>query len=147
MYYPVYGMVHIKQPLLIGKSRPCGNSRFPFLLSERSFTICLMPSCSLNDMEREQQKDTSSQLHELTVDLDVLTAMRLKPESCSLPTMLMWTSEFVRDCLLFPVCTSTWYLTTEGRKKMFHLTTHSTHFIYSYMASDKWKREREKCFI
>ena len=22
----------------------------------------------------------------------------------------------------------------EGRKEMFHLTTHSTHFIYSYMA-------------
>ena len=24
----------------------------------------------------------------------------------------------------------------EGRKEMFYLTTHSTHFIYSYMASD-----------
>ena len=30
--YPVYGMVHIKEPLLlIGKSIPCsGSSRFPF---------------------------------------------------------------------------------------------------------------------
>ena len=26
----------------------------------------------------------------------------------------------------------------EGRKEMFYLTTHSTHFIYSYMASDIW---------
>ena len=26
----------------------------------------------------------------------------------------------------------------EGRKKMFYLTTHSTHFIYGYMASDIW---------
>ena len=26
------------------------------------------------------------------------------------------------------------------------LTTHSTHFIYGYVASDKWL-EREKCFI
>ena len=26
----------------------------------------------------------------------------------------------------------------EGRKEMFHLTTHSTDFIYSYMASDIW---------
>ena len=24
----------------------------------------------------------------------------------------------------------------EGRKEMFHLTTHSTHFIYGYVASD-----------
>ena len=28
------------------------------------------------------------------------------------------------------------YLTKEGRKEMFYLTTHSTHFIYGYMASD-----------
>ena len=26
----------------------------------------------------------------------------------------------------------------EGRKEMFYLTTHSTHFIYCYMASDIW---------
>ena len=28
---------------------------------------------------------------------------------------------------------------TEGRKEMFYLTTHSTHFIYGYMASDMVK--------
>ena len=28
----------------------------------------------------------------------------------------------------------------EGRKEMFYLTTHSTHFIYCYMASDIWLR-------
>ena len=28
----------------------------------------------------------------------------------------------------------------EGRKEMFYLTTHSTHYIYSYMASDIWLR-------
>ena len=40
--YPVCGMVHIKEPLLlIGKSGPCGGSRFPLSLSEWSFTICL----------------------------------------------------------------------------------------------------------
>ena len=27
-----------------------------------------------------------------------------------------------------------------GRKEMFYLTTHSTHFIYRYMASDIWLR-------
>ena len=25
----------------------------------------------------------------------------------------------------------------EGRKEMFYLTTHSTHFIYGYMASER----------
>ena len=43
MCYPVCEMVHIKEPLLlIGKNSPCG-SRFPFLISERSFTICPIP--------------------------------------------------------------------------------------------------------
>ena len=33
--YPVCGMVHIKEPLLlIGKSSPCGSNRFPLSLSE-----------------------------------------------------------------------------------------------------------------
>ena len=53
MCYPVYGMVHIKEPLLlIGKSSLCGGSGFPFSLSECSLTICLTPynvlSASLN---------------------------------------------------------------------------------------------------
>ena len=44
MYYPVCGMVHIKEPLLlIDKSSLCGGSGFPFSLSERSLTICLTP--------------------------------------------------------------------------------------------------------
>ena len=35
MYYPVCGMIHIKEPLLlIGKSNPCGGSRFPLSLFE-----------------------------------------------------------------------------------------------------------------
>ena len=44
MCYPVCGMVHIKEPLLlIGKSSLCGSSGFPFSLSEWSLTICLTP--------------------------------------------------------------------------------------------------------
>ena len=40
----IYGMVHIKEPLLlIRKSSPCGGSGFPLSLSEWSFTICPMP--------------------------------------------------------------------------------------------------------
>ena len=35
MYYPVYGVMHMKEPLLlIGKSSPCGGSGFPLSLSE-----------------------------------------------------------------------------------------------------------------
>ena len=44
MCYPVCGMVHIKEPLLlIGKSSPCGGSGFHLSLSEWSFTICPTP--------------------------------------------------------------------------------------------------------
>ena len=42
MHYPVGGVMHIKEPLLlIGKSSLCGGSGFPLSLSEWSFTICL----------------------------------------------------------------------------------------------------------
>ena len=42
MCYPVCGMMHIKEPLLlIGKSSPYGGSGFPLSLSEWYFTICL----------------------------------------------------------------------------------------------------------
>ena len=41
---PANGMMHIKEPLLlIENSSLCGGSGFPLLLSEWSFTICLMP--------------------------------------------------------------------------------------------------------
>ena len=44
MCYPVCGMVHIKEPLLlIDKSSLCGDSGFPFSLSEWSLTICPTP--------------------------------------------------------------------------------------------------------
>ena len=44
MCNPVCGIVHIKEPLLlIDKSSICGDSGFPFLLSEWSLTICLTP--------------------------------------------------------------------------------------------------------
>ena len=42
MCYPVYGMVHIKEPLLlIGKSSLCGGSGFHLSLSEWSSTIIM----------------------------------------------------------------------------------------------------------
>ena len=33
-----------------------------------------------------------------------------------------------------------WMTKKEGRKEFFYLTTHSTHFMYGYMASDIWLR-------
>ena len=40
MCYPVCGMMHLKEPLLlIGKSSSCGGRGFPLSLSEWSFTI------------------------------------------------------------------------------------------------------------
>ena len=38
-------------------------------------------------------------------------------------------SNFISCNYIFCLC---------GMKKMFYLMTHSTHFIYSYMASDIW---------
>ena len=32
-----------------------------------------------------------------------------------------------------------------GRKEILYLTTHSTHFIYGYMASDIWLRTLADC--
>ena len=44
MCYPVCGMMHIKEPLLlIGNSSPCSGSGFPLSLSEWTFTTCLTP--------------------------------------------------------------------------------------------------------
>ena len=45
MCYPVCGMVHIKEPLLIiGKNSPCSDgSEFPLLLFKWSYTIYPMP--------------------------------------------------------------------------------------------------------
>ena len=56
--------------------------------------------------------------------------------------------EFILDISLFGwhyntlegLGTTTTVHTQQGRKEMFYLTTHSTHFIYGYMASDIWLR-------
>ena len=51
MFYPVCGMMHIKEPLLlIRKSSPCSGSGFPISLSEWSFTICLRRRITVNKM-------------------------------------------------------------------------------------------------
>ena len=42
--------------------------------------------------------------------------------------------------VLFNDALNTFYLWLYGRKEMFYLMTHSTHFIYGYM-------EGRKCFI
>ena len=42
--------------------------------------------------------------------------------------------------LCYTSCQIAQWVDNEGRKEMFYLTTHSTHFIYGYMASDIWLR-------
>ena len=50
------------------------------------------------------------------------------------------------DTLRAPCCKNAWYHRTciqvrhAIEREMFYLTTHSTHFIYGYMASDIWLR-------
>ena len=65
MCYPVGGMVHIKEPLLlIGKSSLCSGSGFPFSLSEWSLTICLMPyKIIINVLSASLNKTFPSFLH------------------------------------------------------------------------------------
>ena len=47
---------------------------------------------------------------------------------------LSWTSVTTKRVMV-----SHHYLAVmKGRKEMFYLTMHSTHFIYSYIASDIW---------
>ena len=52
------------------------------------------------------------------------------------PSCAVLTTQFNRcNCVTLPS-----YRRKEGRKEMFYLTTHSTHFIYGYMVSDIWLR-------
>ena len=41
---------------------------------------------------------------------------------------------------IFVIVRNEWQLLREREREMFYLTTHSTHFIYSYMASHIWVR-------
>ena len=101
MCYPVCGMVHIKEPLLlIDKSILSGYSGFPFSLSEWSLTICLTPY-------NRRKNVLSASLNKTFLSLSSHYTFRLSQLS-------------------------------PRRKEMFYLTTHSTHFIYGYMASDIW---------
>ena len=79
MCYPVCGMIHIKEPLLlIGKSSLCG-SRFPLSLSEWSFTICLTPyNRKLNVLSVLLNKTFPSHLLTLTSETSTATNQILK---------------------------------------------------------------------
>ena len=45
-----------------------------------------------------------------------------------------------QHCMVIGCCGPVHIGSWQGRKEMFYLTTHSTHFIYGYMASDIWLR-------
>ena len=69
-------------------------------------------------------------------------------QSASLPSLLMKSFMAIRASASTrpPATAATWSpLTspswgTEREREIFYLTTHSTHFIYGYMASDIWLR-------
>ena len=89
MCYPVCGMVHIKEPLLlIGKSSLCGGCGFPFSLSEWSLTICLTPynrrsnvlSASLNKtfLSLSNNSYIRSLIHSLILLISILDDVELE---------------------------------------------------------------------
>ena len=114
---PVYGMVYIKAPLLLTKkSSPCGGSSR--LLS-----------------------DYMSGLHHMsdTIYLWTMWGVLCPPAALISPS----------GNVLFNDTLNTFYLRLYGIRHMvkdhsdserdiFYLTTHSTHFIYGYMASGIW---------
>ena len=53
--------------------------------------------------------------------------------SCNLLHSILVGGQITFKCFMF-----LFHSLNEGRKEMFYLTTHSTHFIYGYMASDIW---------
>ena len=114
MCYPVCGMVHIKEPLLlIKKSSPCsGGSGFPLSLSECFLwrqTHGQNKVFQLFSGEDRSQTDSTAILYCIA---SLTYRLHCSKSSSS-------GSEF-------------------GRKEMVYLTMHSTHFIYDYMASDIW---------
>ena len=55
---------------------------------------------------------------------------------------------FISNRNLFDIPTSTTFKGKgKGRKEIIYLTTHSTHFIYGYMASGIWYRTTQIAFV
>ena len=147
MRYTVCGKMHIKEPLLlIGESSPCGGSRFPRSLSEWSFTMCLTPykrkynvlSASLNNIFPSFQENGiwCQLLGRMVHSNRPCYHTRTDHVTIHEQTMLPYTN---RPChhtrkAVWRHCEAT----LPGRKEMFYLTTHSTHFIDGYMASCIW---------
>ena len=92
MCYPVCGMVHIKEPLLlIRKSNPCGGSRFPLSLSEWSFIICqTLYNCKWNVLSASLNKTFPSFLYLVVIPSSVLERLVIVqwvrgPFTCPVP--------------------------------------------------------------
>ena len=117
MCYPVCGMVHLKEPfLLVGKSSPCsGGRRFCFGYHISKTTCAIFGY-------------TDSVYIQVDFCMIKLTLYILSYSGSSICESQFY---YIR---LVPALPSM----SEGRKEIFYLTTHSTHFIYGYMASDIW---------
>ena len=57
--------------------------------------------------------------------------------------MMTMMNQFKQRSELFEEWPNIYTKVKEGRKEMFFLTTHSTHFIYGYMASDMVKNHSD----
>ena len=60
---------------------------------------------------------------------------KLRKKSMVNPLRMVWKLMVSNKLLLY---TSLGEQLLSGRKEMFYLTTHLTHFIYGYVASDIW---------
>ena len=106
MCYPVYGMVHIKEPLLLfGKSSPCGGSGFPLSLSKLSFTIWSMPYNRKQNVLSALLNKTSASF--LPSEVSVIT-LHLSTLACLLwlvyfgLSTLAWCSSWDNDAISLP---------------------------------------------
>ena len=75
-----------------------------------------------------------------TLDHWVMFPTQVQKYKYILPFFQRWIPKYIK--LVLVVCRR-WVdslVNKEGRKEMFYLTTHSTHFIDGYMASDIWLR-------
>ena len=85
MYYPVSGMVHIKEHLLlIGKSSPFAGSGFPLSVCEWSFTICPTTYNRLEDLHISGERDVAQSIACPPLKRSVVGSILLSGPSCSL---------------------------------------------------------------
>ena len=75
----------------------------------------------------------SAQMYHYQHQKQQMIAMEKWVSICLLDVVILLSLNIIMFWHRFKVCQG-----LEGRKEMFYLTMHSTHFIYGFMASDIW---------